>query len=479
MTAVRAGVRESSLLVAGCAGLAAFTTLACLRIGPAGLFLPALAAAAVLLLRRPGVALIVFVSLTVLLENRDSGLLPVQAVFYEPLRGGATPQELLFAFVLLAVALDLLAHGRPLRLPKGLSLPLALVALAVVAGAVTGYFAGAGVGDIVFAARNLPYLVLVPLLVVNLVRTRRDVVTVLAVTVGLGIAKALVGLLTVASGRGTTVDGTSITYYEPAANWLMMLLVLGVLAMVLLKLRPPLWLLAGTLMMLLSLALSFRRSFWIGLAIAMVLVLVLGSSPLGRRLLMPSLLVVAVGFWAVGSVGFQAQAPLLDRAASLKPSKIEANAEDRYRFDERANVLAELRRHPVTGLGLAVPWTSAARPLGVEHEGGRDYVHSVALYWWLKLGALGIVAYLALMLAAGWLSARVWRRHPMPLMRAVGLASLAGLIGLAVVETTGSFTGVDLRFTVLMGVLLGLLARLGRDADEARANPAAPPAPAR
>src|SRR5215208_4391495 len=63
MTAIRAGVREPSLLVGGCAGLAVFTTLVCLRIGPAGLFLPALAAAAVLLLRRPGVALIGFVSL--------------------------------------------------------------------------------------------------------------------------------------------------------------------------------------------------------------------------------------------------------------------------------------------------------------------------------------------------------------------------------------------------------------------------------
>jgi O-antigen ligase len=351
-----------------------------------------------------------------------------------------------------------------LRLPRGLSFPLALLVFAIAAGAVTGLAMGASASEVVFAGRQLPYLVLVPLLVVNLVRSRRDVIALLAVAAGLGILKALLGLLTVASGRGTSVDGTTITYYEPAANWLMMLLVVGVLAMVLHRVRPPLWLLAGTLLMVASLALSFRRSFWIGVTLAVLLVVVLGISPLGRRLLVPVAVLVVVGFWAVGSVGFQAaQAPLLDRAESLKPSRIEANAEDRYRFDERANVLAELGRRPVSGLGLGVPWTSAARPLGIEHAGGRGYVHSIALWWWLKLGLLGLLAYLALMLSACVLATRIWRRHPDPTMRAVGLASLGSLIGLAVIETTGSFTGVDLRFTIVMGVLLGLLAWLYRD----------------
>jgi O-antigen ligase len=465
VTALRVRVREPTLVVAGAAGLALFTTLACLRIGLPGLLLPPLAAAAILLLRWPAAALIAVVALAVLLESRDTGLLPAQTLFYEPLRGGITPLELLFALVILAVGLDLLANERPLRLPRGLGLALVLLVLAIAAGAVTGRAAGASVSEIVFAGRQLPYLVLVPLLVVNLVHTRRDVVTVLAVAAGLGIVKALLGLLTVASGRGTSLDGTTITFYEPAANWLMMLLVVGVLAMVLLRLRPPLWLLAGTLLMVASLALSFRRSFWIGVTLAVLLVIVLGVPPVGRRLLIPAAVLVIVGVWAIGSVGFQAaQAPLLDRAASLKPAKIEANAEDRYRLDERANVLAELRRQPVTGLGLAIPWSSAARPLGVEHEGGRGYVHSIALWWWLKLGALGLAAYLALMGSACWMAVRVWRRHRDPMMRAVGLGSLGALIGLAVIETTGSFTGVDLRFTVLMGVLLGLLAWLCRDA---------------
>ena len=185
----------------------------------------------------------------------------------------------------------------------------------------------------------------------------------------------------------------------------------------------PLWALLGSPLMLASLALSLRRSFWIGLVLGLVLVLVLGTSPLGRRLLAPAALVLVVAVWALGSIGFQASGPLATRVESLKPSRVEANAEDRYRFDERANVLAELRAHPISGLGLAVGWSSAARPLGVEHENGRDYTHMVTLWYWLKLGLLGLAAYIAMMASAVFMAWRVWRDDHDSLLRAAGLAA--------------------------------------------------------
>jgi O-antigen ligase len=468
MTAIRAGVREPLLILVGAAGMAMFTTAACLKVGPAGLVLPLAAALAIVLLRHPAVALGGFVGLVVLFEGRDNGLLPIQSEFYAALLpGSVTAQELAFAFVILAVAIDALTHERPLRLPRGLGLPLALLTLAILAGAVTAHYSGTGTKDILFAARKLPYLIVMPVLVMNVIHTRKQLMTALTVAVALGVVKAVLGLLTVASGRGTSVDGATITYYEPAANFLMMVLVVGVLALWVMGRKPSIWLIAGALLMLLSLALSFRRSFWIGIVLAVLLVVVLGVSPLGRRLMLPAAVLVALALWAVASVGFQesTQAPLVSRATSLAPSKIEANAEDRYRLDERANVLAELRRHPVSGLGLAVPWSASARPLGVEHEGGRTYVHSISLWYWMSLGILGLVAYVSLMLGAGWQAARTWRRHRDPLMRAFGLAALGSLVGIAVIETTGSFTGVDLRFTVVMGAFLGLLAWIRRDAD--------------
>jgi uncharacterized membrane protein len=98
----------------------------------------------------------------------------------------------------------------------------------------------------------------------------------------------------------------------------------------------------------------------------------------------------------------------------------------------------------------------------VEHSEGRNYVHFAALWYWLKLGILGLVAYFSLLGGSALLAWRVWRNAREPLVRAFGLASLCGFAGLLVIETTASFTGIDLRFTVLLAAQIGLLASLAR-----------------
>ncbi len=113
---------------------------------------------------------------------------------------------------------------------------------------------------------------------------------------------------------------------------------------------------------------------------------------------------------------------------------------------------------------MRVPWEATVQPLSVEHEEGRQYVHFAALWFWLKLGILGLLAYLAFIVGAALLSWKVWRSSAEPLLSAFGLASLAALAGLVVLETTASFTGIDPRFTVLLAAQIGLLALLDRTA---------------
>jgi O-antigen ligase len=215
---------------------------------------------------------------------------------------------------------------------------------------------------------------------------------------------------------------------------------------------------------LLALVLSYRRSFWIADVLGIALVVLLGLNATGRRLLIPAALLVAGALWLLGGAALQSDTPLGARVQSLQASRIEAKPEDRYRLDERANVLAEIKDHPVTGLGLGVPWRATARPLPVEPDADHAYVHFAALYWWLKLGVLGLIAYATLLCAGAVAAVRVWRRRAHRWVRAFGLASLCGIVGLAVIETTATFTGVDPRFTVLLGAQLGLLAALSRPA---------------
>jgi len=445
-----AGLAAVVAVAAGGAALAAS-----LRFGAPGLFAPLAALGALGLLQRPRAALAVLIAVVVFCEGDGSGFVPSVLYVYEPIAAGVSAVDLVLGVVVCAAALELLRRREPVRLPALLTLPLALVALASVAGAVTGYAGGVSPVDLAFAGRSLAYLVLLPVLTVNIVRTREHVLAGVWFMAALAVAKAVLGLLALGSGQGQTVEGSAITYYEPVANLLMLLVLAGLLAVAVLRVRHrvPLWLLVASPLLLASLALSFRRSFWIGLVLALVLVVALGLSPLGRRMLVPAAALAAVGIWALGSVGFQTQGPIVERVESLRPSQISANAEDRYRLDERANVLAELAARPISGLGLGIGWSSAARGLPVEHENGRQYVHTVALWHWLKLGLLGLAGYLALLAASLVKACRIWRRHPDALLRACGLGAFCGLVAFAVVETTGSFTGVESRVSIALGAL--------------------------
>jgi hypothetical protein len=460
-------VPRSGAAVALIAFAAGGTALvASLRVGPVGLLAPLLAVGALAVLTRPAGALALVVSVVVLCEGDGSGPAPGVAVIYDPLAAGLAPVDGLLALAVAAVAVDVGSRREPIRLPGPLALPLAILALAAVAGAVTGLARGASLSDVVFEGRSLAYLVLLPIVAVNALRTHAQLVAGLVLLAALAVVKAALGLFGFAAGQGRIVDGSAITYYEPLANLLMLMAIIAVPAALVLGLgdRLPAWLVLAWPVMIVCFVLSFRRSFWIGLALAALLLLAFTMSPSGRRMLVPLAALLAAGVWALGSVGLETQGPIVERVDTLRPSRIAANAEDRYRIDERVNVLAELRSHPIAGLGLAIEWSSAERPLPVEHINGRRYVHMVSLWHWLKLGVLGLIAYAAVLAVALVMAWRIWRRHPDPLLRVVGLTMVCGLAALAAVETTASYTGVESRVSILLGLAFGALAVAYREA---------------
>ena len=402
------------------------------------------------------------VGLVVFLEGPQFGLFSFGSVLY----AHATVLNVLAALIVISVAIDLVRKRRRPHVPSVLALPLGTLLLAMAVGVITGHSYGISYSKGIHSENLLMYLLLVPIAVANLDLDRKQLRQLLLALIALGVLKAILGLVEVAGHLGVPIEGQStLTYYEPTANWLMMIAILTVVAALVARFRPPLWMLASLPLLIAALLLSYRRSFWIGSVLGLLLVITLGLSPTTRRLLVPSVVFVAIAVWLLGSVHFQSgsqsQSPILHRVESLVPSKLTTNVEDRYRLDERANVLAEISANPITGLGMQVPWSASARPLPVEHEAaGRLYVHFAALWYWLKLGILGLMAYVGLLVGAAVLSWRIWRQSSDPLVRAFGLASLCSMAGLAVVETTGSFTGVDARFTILFAAIVGLLALL-------------------
>jgi hypothetical protein len=254
MTAVRglrnAGWPLAALAVAGAAVALGAATV----VGQVGLLVPLGVLAMAVPLARPLLGLAILLAVVVLCEARDASLLPALEAVYAPLAGPVAAVDALLVLVAVGTALELSRRGLPVLAPGLLTLPLALLAVALAGGTVTGYARGAGPVDILYAGRYVAYLIVVPMLVVNLVRTRRAVVGALAFGVALAGGKAVLGLLTVASGRGRVVDGATITFYEPVANWVMLVGLLGVLAAVLhgLRGRLPLWALVAAPLMLAS-----------------------------------------------------------------------------------------------------------------------------------------------------------------------------------------------------------------------------------
>ena len=473
MLARRLGIDSGELLAAAAAVLStlAIAAAASSRFGLAGLLAPLAIVVTLLLLSRPVEVVTLVVGLVIVCEGPTFGILTFTSHLYTKIYGDLGVLDVLVAVAVLAVGLDLLRSGRPLLIPGPLKLPSALLALAMVAGFVTGHAAGASLRFVLASEDVLAFLLVLPIAVANLDIDRDRLAMLLRGVVGLAIVKAVLGLLEIAGGYGQSIEpGASLTYREPTSNWLVMIVLLALFAAVLMRARPPLWMLLGSPLLFASLLLSYRRSFWIAFVLAALLVLLLGLSPLGRRLLLPVAVGIATAIWLAGSVQFQSQLPVVKRVASLQPSRVEANVEDRYRLDERANVLGEIGRHPITGLGMTIPWAATDRPLPVEHEGGREYVHFAVLWFWLKLGILGLFAYIGFVCGSVALAWRAWRGSREPTLKAFGLASLCGIVGIVVIETTATFTGVDARFTVVLGVQVGLLALLARSGDPLRSG---------
>lgn len=448
-------------IVLAALALASVTALALVAIGPKAALLPLAAVIGLLLLARPALLLGIFLSATVLSEIDPSGFLGFRTFFYN---GKPSMSDVLFVAVVVSAAADLVRRRRAPRLPQPLTLPLALIALALVAGLATGYAGGGDRLAMFNAIRSLSVLVLLPFVVVNVLEKRTDVWNFVVGAAVLSIEKGVEGLLSWSLGAGRQLGSTTLTFYAPAPNFLLLTFLLVVLGALATRVRLPVWVYLAAPICLAAFVLSFRRNFWIAGVVGVLLLLLVGSGFRGRRILIVALAVsvlavrVALSVTAVPDL----QSSVVERVTSLAPSRVEAQRYDRYRLDEARNVFAEIRSEPVTGLGLGVPW-EARYPLPVELDGGRQYTHVAVLWWWLKLGVLGLIAYVATMVVGIATALAVARGHPEARIRAVSLGVFAGLIGLVVAETTGSFTGVSRPLSILLAAMLGWLAAARRE----------------
>jgi O-antigen ligase len=434
------------------------------RYGLVALAIPPLLATVVLIATRPALAVSLPILYAIIVEQSTPNVLGFyNSQFHDPLPGHLTPIELLTLLAVVAVMLDALRRERMPLGPRHFGFPIALIAAACIVGCIVGRSGGGSWKTISEQLRLVAPLLVMPWLVVNVIRDVAGLRRAVGWLAALIVFKAFGGILGVLTGAGEQLGGTFgntvISYYEATTNWLSLGYLLALVAAFAAGIRTPRWTRWGGVLVLLSLILSYRRSFWLAAVASAPAVFVICSGRTQRRLILPALAILGAALWISISSGLltETQGPLAKRVQSLSPSSLQANVEDRYRLDERHNVFASIREQPLTGLGFGVPWTQRY-PLGVQYEGGQQYVHMAVLWWWMKMGLLGLIAYLTLLACIVWQGIKAWRSKLDPTVRLGAIAIAGATLGLAVAEATASFTGVDPRLTPVAGALVGLLA---------------------
>lgn len=431
-------------------------------VGPKGAIAPLIAALCLVLLRFPGFTFGLLLVATVLAEE-GAGVLPSGAPFYNKVAASLTPPDLLIVICLGGILLRFALDGTRPLLPVPMTIALIVLALATLAGSITAVSAHdpPAAGDLFHRVMHLAYLILVPFLAVNVLRDTRALKLFAGIAAALAALKGLTGVYGSLAGLGEVVEEQTITYISPLPNLLMLVFVLATVAALVRRVKIPVWAMAGAPIALLALVLSLRRSFWIATAFTIVVVVIIASKRRGRAVMAIVALALALTIGAVATVGSSdpGSSPLVTRVQTLTPSGLATNRGDRYREDERRNVIENLEEHPLTGVGLGVPW-KVHQPLAEAHD--RRYTHVALLWFWLAFGPLGVVAYLAVMGTGLWTAVLVWRRHPDPVVQICAIACFGAIVGLAIVELTATFTGFEPRISLMLGAGLGWLAAAWR-----------------
>ena len=452
------------------AGLAAVLAGVTYKLGilPALLVLAGLLAVP-LLLNNARAALTVWITAMVVAENTADWNITFFSKLY-----AKTPAYFSITFLLLLLAavaalLDVIRPGVKARLPGVFVPALVLVSIAVAFGFVTGAL-GPGIpkSAVLSAVEDYGYLLLPPLIVVNAVRTSRDLGRLVGYLAALTVAKSVAGVVAAVGGL-TTEEVTlgHLSYLAPATNWMEMVYLLAVVAGPLSGTRLPRWMLWSAPVVLASFLLGQRRSFWLAAAFVLVLIVVIASRRASRRLLLPAagLTVVIVYLAAATGVTGPVQGTLVTRATSLTPTRVTTNKEDRYRLAELHNVWPAIKRQPIEGLGIGVQWPETS-PLPFEYPDNHYFTHFAVLYWWMTCGLMGLAAYLLLMGTTIVVGLRLWWRAREPFERITALSLGLGAVGLAIVELTTTVIPPDPRGTAVFATAIGILAVIHQLARE-------------
>lgn len=356
--------------------------------------------------------------------------------------------------------------------------PLAVFMAFVALGLVNGFAGGGDVQVGLWELRPLVYLAVIYALVTNVFTTRRQYVNLFWSAVSAITVHAIVAV-----ERWVSMDPEeraitgSLTEHAAAVH--MNVIIVAVLAAWLFG-----WTTSGRRVALTVMAvpvvwayiLSERRSAFIGLSLAIVLMAVVLFVERRRVFwrFAPVVAVIATGytvvFWNVqGGLGFPAQA----LKSAIAPGQLEGAdlTSNIYREIEAINIWFTIRVGPVRGVGFGQPFYRPYPLADISFFPFWEYMpHNSFLWIWLKTGFAGFASMIYLMIRTLQYGARTVRRVPEAdrLLALVSVLYVAMYLIFSYVDI-----GWDTRSTVFLGVAMAICAdfrHLPRDDETVAAS---------
>jgi O-antigen ligase len=260
-------------------------------------------------------------------------------------------------------------------------------------------------------------------------------------------AVAGAGVVLYISGRGATLEGAALIFYDSALAALAGAAVLA-LALQMTDTRGK-WLPIALAASGVILILSFRRNVWVAVALVFLLALAVRQ---GRARLFTWAALSTLGIWGLLSlVNPSLPAAIADRAVSwvVAVNTGTADASLRGHTEDIRYGLQHALDSPLLGWGP----THAPLP-GLFGQSGYIYVHNEYLYSWLRFGLIGALAILLPVVAAAVVAVR---RLRVPTRDALDGVAIALLLTAPICAMTAPFFTSTARWPAMLGLAAGLL----------------------
>ena len=335
------------------------------------------------------------------------------------------------------------------------------------------FFQGVPPKDVLGEARNLMFLLLLPLSVAVLdtkERVRRFIAGLLVLGVLFSLGQILQGIFHVRifgdSGRLVTAETLGVKSYGATISNtgglnIIVLVMFVAVGWYVLKTIKPFKFLSLSAVCAVGILLTFGRTTWGVALLGMVLVMcLLGIRKSGPTLLW-SLVGSALAFTLLIAVKPAMLDALIDRATSVE-KEIEYGSSAKWRYYEAEQILPQIAASPILGLGLGAAYRRPARSDALPEQ--VRYIHNGYLYVASKLGMpalLLLVGFLGLIMSCSW---RGSRTEQDPGLRAVHAATCAGVMSVLVASITEPHLMRDSSLAYL-GVVAGLTVALKRHAS--------------